>query len=75
MILLIRYIQIGDTATGCEINGKESPLQSILRNGDVIKITTAKKVSPSLRWLSSTKTGKARSAIRKYWQYKKIKNI
>ena len=64
------HTQIGDTAIGCEINGKESPLQSELRNGDLIKITTSKKVSPSLHWLSSTKTGKARSAIRKYWQYK-----
>ena len=64
------HTQVGDTAIGCEINGKESPLQSKLRNGDVIKILTSKKVSPSLHWLSSTKTGKARSAIRKYWQYR-----
>ena len=64
------HTQVGDTAIGCEINGKESALQSILRNGDVIKIVTSKKVSPSLHWLSSTKTGKARSAIRKYWQYR-----
>ena len=64
------HTQVGDTAIGCEINGKESPLQSELRNGDVIRILTSKKVSPSLHWLSSTKTGKARSAIRKYWQYK-----
>ncbi len=64
------HTQVGDTAIGCEINGKESPLQSELRNGDLIKIITSKKVSPSLHWLSSTKTGKARSAIRKYWQYK-----
>ncbi len=64
------HTQVGDTAIGCEINGKDSPLQSELRNGDVIKIITSKKVSPSLHWLSSTKTGKARSAIRKYWQYR-----
>ena len=64
------HTQIGDTAIGCEINGNDSPLQSELRNGDVVKITTSKKVSPSLHWLSSTKTGKARSAIRKYWQYR-----
>ena len=64
------HTQVGDTAIGCEINGKDSPLQSELRNGDVIKILTSKKVSPSLHWLSSTKTGKARSAIRKYWQYR-----
>jgi len=63
------HTQIGDTAIGCEINGKESALQSVLRNGDVIKILTSKKVSPSLHWLTSTKTGKARAAIRRYWQY------
>ena len=29
-----------------------------------------KKISPSLHWLSSSKTGKARASIRKYWQGK-----
>ena len=67
------HTQIGDTAIGCEINGKESPLQSVLTNGDVIKIITSKKVSPSLHWLTSTKTGKARAAIRRYWQYRENK--
>ena len=62
------HTQIGDTAIGCHINGNESPLQNILKNGDIIKIITSKKVSPSLHWLSSTKTGKARAAIRRYWQ-------
>ena len=64
------HTQVGDTAIGCEINGKESPLQSLIQNGDVVKIITSKKVSPSLHWLSSTKTGKARAAIRRYWQTK-----
>ncbi len=62
------HTQIGDTAIGSEINGKESPLQSSLINGDVVKIITSKNVSPSLHWLTSTKTGKARAAIRRYWQ-------
>ena len=69
------HTQVGDTAIGCEINGKESPLQSILTNGDVIKIITSKKVSPSLHWLTSTKTGKARAAIRRYWQYRDADNL
>ena len=72
------HTQVGDTAIGCEINGKDSPIQSTLRNGDVVKILTSKKVSPSLHWLSTTKTGKARAAIRRYWQYreksKQLKN-
>ena len=69
------HTQVGDTAIGCEINGKESPLQSTLTNGDVIKIITSKKVSPSLHWLTSTKTGKARAAIRRYWQYRDAENL
>jgi len=67
------HTQIGDTAIGCEINGKESPLQSTLTNGDVVKIIASKNVSPSLHWLTSTKTGKARASIRRYWQYKENK--
>jgi len=67
------HTQIGDAAIGCEINGKESALQSNLRNGDVVKIVTSKKASPSLHWLTSTKTGKARAAIRRYWQYRENK--
>jgi len=69
------HTQIGDTAIGCEINGQESPVQSALRNGDNVKIITSKKVSPSLHWLSACKTGKARSAIKRYWQYKDSKQI
>ena len=61
------HTKIGDTAVGCEINGNKSELQSILRNGDRIKIITSKKQSPSLHWIPTTKTGKARAAIRRYW--------
>ena len=64
------HTQVGDTAVGCEVNGNEQALQSVLRNGDVVKIITSKKVSPSLHWLTSTKTGKARAAIRRYSQYR-----
>lgn len=67
------HTQIGDTAISCEINGKDSPLQNILHNGDMIKIITSDKVSPSLHWISSAKTGKARAAIKRYWQDKEPK--
>ncbi len=61
------HTKIGDTAVGCEINGNKSELQSILRNGDRVNITTSKNQSPSLHWIPTTKTGKARAAIRRYW--------
>ena len=69
------HTKIGDVAIGCEINGKESALQSILVNGDVVKIKTSKKASPSLHWLTSSKTGKARASIKRYWQNKDNKQV
>jgi len=67
------HTHIGDTAIRCEVNGKESPLQCILHNGDMIKVITSDNVSPSLHWLGSAKTGKARAAIRRYWYDKEPK--
>ncbi len=64
------HTKIGDTAVGCEINGYKSELQTILRNGDRVKIITSKNNSPSLHWIPTTKTGKARAAIRRYWHDK-----
>jgi RelA/SpoT family (p)ppGpp synthetase len=64
------HTKIGNTAISCRINGRDSALQSILYNGDTIEIINSKNVSPSLHWVSSSKTGKARAAIRRYWQDK-----
>ncbi len=64
------HTNIGNSTIACKINGNDSELQSILYNGDVVDIVTSKNKSPSLHWIPITKTGKARSAIRKYW-YKK----
>ena len=64
------HTNIGNTTIGCRINGRESPLQTPLYNGDTIEIINSKNVSPSLHWVSSSKTGKARAAIRRYWQDK-----
>ena len=36
----------------------------------MVKIITSKNKSPSLHWIPITKTGKARSSIRKYWHTK-----
>lgn len=68
------HTKIGDSAIGCNINGRESTLQTGLSNGDMIEIMTSKNASPSLHWLSSSKTGKARASIRRYWQDKSLEN-
>ena len=66
------HTKIGDSAIGCFINGRETTLQNILKNGDLVKIVTSKNASPSLHWLSSSQTGKARASIRRYWQDKSL---
>ena len=69
------HTNIGNTAIGCRINGRDSALQSHLYNGDTVEIMNSKNVSPSLHWISSSKTGKARAAIRRYWQDKSENHI
>ncbi|NCU73166.1 MAG: bifunctional (p)ppGpp synthetase/guanosine-3',5'-bis(diphosphate) 3'-pyrophosphohydrolase, partial [Candidatus Fonsibacter ubiquis] len=68
------HTEIGDKCIGCKINGKESPLQSILNNGDEVQIITSSKPSPSMYWSSIAKTGKARAAVRRYWSLRKTNN-
>jgi RelA/SpoT family (p)ppGpp synthetase len=64
------HTKVGDNIISCEINGRGSPLQSSLKNGDLVNIISSKNGSPSLQWLSYARTGKARAAIRRYWQNK-----
>ena len=68
------HTKIGDNLTSCEINGRGSPLQSVLKNGDLVNIIGTKNSSPSLQWVSHARTGKARAAIRRYWLNKKSNN-
>ena len=65
------HTKIGDSLKLCEINGRGSPIQSVLKNGDMVNIIGSRTTSPSLQWLSHAKTGKARAAIRRYWHNKK----
>ena len=65
------HTEIGDKCIGCKINGKDSPLQSSLQNGDEVQIITSSKPSPSMHWSSIAKTGKARAAVRRYWNLRK----
>jgi len=69
------HTKVGDNLLSCEINGRGSPLQSTLKNGDMVHIIGSKKNSPSIQWLQYAKTGKARASIRKYWQSKSNVNL
>jgi guanosine-3',5'-bis(diphosphate) 3'-pyrophosphohydrolase len=60
------HTDVGNTAVGCKINGKISPLVSVLENGDEVEILTSKaQKAPPAAWESLVTTGKARAAIRR----------
>jgi len=65
------HTKIGDSLLSCEINGRGSPIQTTLKNGDLVNIKSSKNTSPPLQWLSYARTGKARASIRRFWQNKK----
>ena len=72
LILLMSTTKIGDTAIGCDINGNKSELQTILRNGDRLRLLPL-EINLHLYIGYLSKTGKARAAIRRYWHEKERK--
>ena len=59
------HTDIGNSCTGALINNHMSPLDTLLKSGDIIKIITSKnRKKPSLDWLKFAKTHQARSKIK-----------
>src|ERR1700753_3277776 len=60
------HTDVGNSAVGCQINGKLAPLSSELQNGDQVEVLTSKAQSaPPSAWEALARTGKARAAIRR----------
>jgi len=58
------HTNVGDTAMGGKVNGKFVPLRTVLKNGDMIEVVTAKNQKPSREWLKFAKSSKAKTKIR-----------
>ncbi|MDP2408729.1 MAG: bifunctional (p)ppGpp synthetase/guanosine-3',5'-bis(diphosphate) 3'-pyrophosphohydrolase [Pseudolabrys sp.] len=60
------HTDVGNTAVGCKIDGKISPLTSELVNGNEVEIIVSKaQREPPAAWEAVVVTGKARAAIRR----------
>ncbi|MCG8443972.1 MAG: RelA/SpoT family protein, partial [Caulobacterales bacterium] len=59
------HTNVGDTCVGVKINGRQRPLRTQLRNGDVIEIVRSRTPAPPPDWEEIAVTGRARSAIRR----------
>ena len=61
------HSDIGDHATKCIINGKVSPMETVLNNGDQVEIVTdEKREGPVAEWIHFVKTGTAKNKLR-HW--------
>ncbi|MBI5701690.1 bifunctional (p)ppGpp synthetase/guanosine-3',5'-bis(diphosphate) 3'-pyrophosphohydrolase [Candidatus Saganbacteria bacterium] len=65
------HTEVGHRTAGVKVNGRILPLDSILKNGDIVEIITSKIGNPSLDWLNFVKTSGARTKI-KGW-FRKVK--
>ncbi len=66
---------VGDTCVGVKINGKISPLRTILQNGDQVDILTAKNQTPSAEWERIAVTAKAKASIRRFLRAQKRQQL
>ncbi len=60
------HTQVGHKTAGAKVNGRMVPLDTKLKNGDVVEIITAKINKPSRDWLKFVVTTKAKTHIRQY---------
>jgi GTP pyrophosphokinase/guanosine-3',5'-bis(diphosphate) 3'-pyrophosphohydrolase len=59
------HTELGHTCIGAKINGRDRPLRTRLKNGDVVYILRGGLRQPPAGWEELVITGKARAAIRR----------
>jgi len=70
------HTDIGHRTVGALINGRISPLDTRLHNGDIVEILTQKQLQPKIDWLNFVVTKGAVSKIRLWFKkYKREDNI
>lgn len=66
------HTEVGHRCVGAKVNGRIAPLDTPLKNGDIVEILTSKQSpGPSADWLGMAKTGNARNRIRQWFKREK----
>ena len=60
------HTKVGAHCSGAKVNDRLVPLNTELKNGDMVEIITDPNRNPNRDWLSMVKTAKARSYIQRY---------
>lgn len=58
------HTELGVKCVGAKVNGKNTSIRYVLKNGDQVSILTSKLQKPKNDWLSFVVTGKARNRIK-----------
>jgi GTP pyrophosphokinase len=70
------HSQVGLSCLGAKVNHKVVPLNTILKNGDMVEILTSKNQQPSYGWLKFVTTSKARTNISRFlWRIEKKESV
>ncbi len=62
------HTEVGNHCAGAKVNQRIVPLDTPLRNGDIVEILTQKNAHPSLDWLNFVVTETARNRIRQWYK-------
>jgi GTP pyrophosphokinase len=63
------HSDIGHRCIGAKVNGRISPLETKLNNGDIVEIITSKTpAGPSRDWVCMVKTSQAKNRIRQWFK-------
>jgi len=60
------HSEIGEKCVGARVNGRMVPLRYVLKNGNIVEITTSGKQHPNKDWLKYAKTSRAKTKIRQW---------
>ncbi|MBI2451341.1 MAG: RelA/SpoT family protein [Parcubacteria group bacterium] len=69
------HTEIGDACAGAKINNRIAPLNTKLKNGDVVEIVIQKNKKPSPDWFEFVQTSFAKNRIRKIIKQSKFSGL
>jgi GTP pyrophosphokinase len=62
------HTEVGNHCVGAKINSRNVPLNTKVKNGDIVSIMTSSQSTPSRDWMQIAKSTKTRSKIRNYFR-------